>query len=200
MATDTHTLIITVNWEEFTNETEQLFETLNSTHITDINTAVKHFNTIIQNADKKHIPRGSRKRHNPNFTPEIQGLIRQRDTLKHNSPTPLTQNITDQIQALNTQINTKIQEQKTLNWQTFVNTLDHKTNTSKLYKTLNSITLSNSNTTQSHEAITTTDTVPSNKQQANTLIDHFSQISHLHPQPTDRRVIRRKRLIPTDPD
>ncbi|WP_435326059.1 hypothetical protein, partial [Klebsiella pneumoniae] len=77
----TYTNYKRANWEEFTNETEQHFETLNSTPITNIDTAVHTFNTIIQNADKKHIPRGNRKKHNPNFTPEIQDLIRQRDTL-----------------------------------------------------------------------------------------------------------------------
>ena len=157
------------------------------------------FNTIIQNADQKHIPRGNRKKHNPNFTTEIQGLIRQRDTLKH-SPTPHTPNTVEQIQALNTQINSKISEQQTLNWKTYLQTLDHRTNTSKLYKTLNSITLSNSNTTQSHAAITTTDTIPSNKQQANILINHFSHVSHLKPHKDDRRIIRRRTHFPTDPD
>ncbi|XP_076036397.1 uncharacterized protein LOC143022179 [Oratosquilla oratoria] len=197
----TYTNYKRANWEAFNEETEQHFETLNSTPITNINNAVHAFNTIIQNADKRYIPRGNRKSHNPNFTPEIQGLIRQRDTLKHDTPTPIPQNIADQIQTLNTVIANKIHEQKTQNWQNFINTLDHKTNTSKLYKTLNSITLSNTNTTRSHAAIiTTTDNLPSNRQQANALIRHFAQTSHLTSHPDDRRTIRRKKDFPTDSD
>ena len=51
----TYTNYKRANWEAFTEETEQHFETLNSTPITDINNAVHTFNTIIQNAEKRYI-------------------------------------------------------------------------------------------------------------------------------------------------
>lgn len=73
----------------------------------------------------------------------------------------------------------------TLNWKEFINTLDHKTNTSKLYKTIKSITLSNCNTIQTHEGITSTDGVPTNKQQADAFIKYFSHDSHLKPHTND---------------
>ena len=88
--------------------------------------------------------------------------------------------ITQQIQTLNTEIDAKIKDKITLNWKEYLNTLDHKT-ISKLYKTMKSITLSNSSPIQIHVGITSTDDVPTNKQQANTLIKHFSHVSQLEP-------------------
>ena len=113
-----HTNYKRTNWEEFTNETEQHFTILNSIPITNNkNIAVHTFTIIMQNADRNHIPRGNRK---------IQDLIKQRDTLQHFSTPPIY--TTQRIHALNTQIYNKIQEQQTLNWNRFLQTL----NTSKL--------------------------------------------------------------------
>jgi len=69
--------------------------------------------------------------------------------------------------TLNTEINNKIMVKKTpQNWHSFLRTLNHSTTTNHLYKTINSITNSNSGITHiqsSHTAITTT-TIPSEKQ------------------------------------
>ena len=99
----------------------------------------------IQNVGKRHIPRDNRRKHNPHFTPEIQDLISQHDTLRVISPKPFILVIT-----LNTEIDTKIKEQQKINWKEYLNTLDLKTNISKLYKTINRITVSNSNTIKTH--------------------------------------------------
>ena len=135
---------------------------------------------------------------NPNFSPEVKRLIQQRDALKHATPHPLTLETVNEITALNTDISSLINTIKKQNWATFLETLKHSSNISKLYRTLNSITLSHTNTPQSHESITNTDNLPTDRQQANILVDHFASISHLGPERNDRKTMRRKLQFPLD--
>ena len=181
-------------------DTEAHFQELNLTHITSpqiLNNTTSQFNDIINNADKRHIPKGNRKHYNPNFTPDINRLIRERNNLRR-TPTPHTQITTNRIHELNTEINTKLAQKQTENWLAFQETLDYKTNPSKLHKTINSLINSNSGNTQSHASITTSDKIPSRKQQANILIDHYSKISHLPKYKEDRHIHRRKQQFPLD--
>ena len=186
------------NWTQFSKETEEHFEHWNKSNITNIDTAIKQFNTIINNADKHSIPRGNRKIANPNFTPEIKNLIKQRDNIKHNSIFPHTPETVQEIQTLNSEIDKQIQEQQTQKWNTFVSTLNHNTNATKLYKTLNSITRSSINTVTSHAAITSDGCIPTDIEQANILINHYSNISHLAHTKQDKQTKKRKRKIPLD--
>lgn len=65
---------------------------------------------------------------------------------------------------------------------------------------MNNISLSKNNTTHSLAAITADDSVPSNKQQASTLIDYFSHVWHIKPHHTDRQIIRKRTKFSTDPN
>lgn len=169
------------HWDEFTTYTEQHFVQHNNREITNIDHTTKLFNIIITNVDKKFVPKGNIRKMNPNYTPEIALLIRQRNNLKHNTQTPHSQETKERIQALNQEINKQIQDKKTENWRSFLETLNHSTNITHLYKTIKSITNSNSGITPSHAAITTTGTIPSHTKQADILIDHYANISHLKP-------------------
>ncbi|XP_018017976.1 uncharacterized protein LOC108674527, partial [Hyalella azteca] len=139
------------SWEEFARETEVRFQELNTQPITNIDHTLTHFNTIIAEADKKHVFKGNRKKYNPNFTPDISRLIRTRNNLRC-TPTPHSQATTDHIHELNEQIKTSIRNRQKQRWEEFVATLDHRTNSSKLYRTIRSLTNSNSGLTPSHSA------------------------------------------------
>ena len=197
----TYTNYKQANWTGFTEETELHFTTLNSTPIDNLNEHVAAFNNIILNADKHHIPKGNRRNYNPNFTTEINRLIKQRNDLKHKSPTPHTQDTTARIQALNLEITNKIQARKDERWQTFASSLDHTTNTSKLFKTIKNISNSKTCSTKTHAAITTNPQhTPSRKEQANILINYYASISHLKPTrtETEKRNSKHKRTVPLD--
>ena len=101
----------------------------------------------------------------------------EKDILKFNSTLPLTHDITVRPQNLSNDISDRIYEQKTQNWRSFI-TLNHKTGTSKLYKTLKSITQSNTGITTSHAAIGASNRIPTYKALANILIDHYANISN----------------------
>ena len=187
------------HWSNFTQETETQFEQLNLSPITNINHTVARFNSIIQEADKKHIPKGNRKNHNPNFTSEIYALIRERNNLRK-TPTPHSHNTSLRIQALNSQITNKIREQQQENWNSFLETIDHRSNTKKLYKTMRDIATSNSNQPPSHASITNnTDYIPTRQEQSNLLIKHYATISQLPKHKDDRHILRRKHQFPLDP-
>ena len=77
------------NWSAYKEDTEILFASLDTTNITETTcrTIASQFNYIITKTGEKHIPRGNRKVHNPNFTPEIKSLIGTREK-KHSPPFP----------------------------------------------------------------------------------------------------------------
>ena len=187
-----------VNWEEFTMETEMQLYIQDWTNIENINSAIAKFNKIIQDADKNTIPKGRGKKYNPNFTPEIQQLIRQRSNLKYHTALPQTEAITEQIQVLNEEISGKINTEKANCWKKYLQTLNHYSNIKKLYSTLTSNTNSSSGTDPTHEAISTGENIPTRKQQANGLLDHYAKISHLTPQRAERAILRRRRKMPQD--
>ena len=94
------------------------------------------------------------------------------------------------LQYLNNDISDRIYEQKTQNWRAFITTLNHKRGTSKLYKTLKSITQSNTGITTSQAAIGASTSIPTYKAQANILINHYANISHMKTLQSDRCIIR----------
>ncbi|KAF2345759.1 Reverse transcriptase domain [Trinorchestia longiramus] len=91
--------------------------------------------------------------------------------------------------------NTKTQ---TENWKNFVESLDHKTNSSKLYKSIRNPTNSNTNAFQTHAAITTDVKIHPRRKQANTLIHHYASISKVHTTIADRHTHRLKHKHPLD--
>merc|ERR1711888_257690 len=102
-----------------------------------------------------------------------------RERLKYRTPQPHTETISIIIQQLNREITEKIRVRKESNWKNFANTLDHRTNSKKLFKTIKSLTLSNNSESTTHAAITKDDNIPSRKQQANILIDHYAKCSRV---------------------
>ena len=88
-------------------------------------------------------------------------------------------------------------KQKTQNWRAFITRLNHKTGTSKLYKTLKSITQSNTGITTSHAAIGASN-IPTYKAQANILIDHYGNINHIKELQSGRHIIRCRLSYPID--
>ena len=186
------------DWNGFTQTTEENFSILNTTDITNIDVTLKRFNTIITNADRQYIPRGCRRTHNPNFTREIKDLMRERDRLKHRSPRPHTEYVSSRIRVLNKTITEKVQERKTNNWNSFVDTLDYRTGSKKLFKTIKSITVSSNGSSTSHAAVTKDENIPSRREQSNILIKHYANTSTVPRTREDRRVFRRVKNLPLD--
>ena len=80
----------------------------------------------------------------------------------------------------------------------FITTLNHRTGTSKLYKTLKSIAQSSKKITTSHAAIGASNSIPTYKAQATILIDKYANICHMKPLQSDRLIIRHRFSYPID--
>jgi len=106
------------HWLACTEDTENLFASPDTTNITETTYRIitAQFNSLISKTGEKHIPRGDRKVHNPNFTPEIKSLIETRDNIKHSPPFPNTEVTARTVLSLNEQISTKIEQQQTQNF------------------------------------------------------------------------------------
>ena len=87
---------------------------------------------------------------------------------------------------------------KTQNWRSFTTTPNHKTGASQLYQTLKSITQSNTGITTSHAAVGASNSIPTYKRQANILVDHYANISHMKLLQSDRLRIRHRLSYPID--
>ena len=187
------------NWEGFTEETDIQFENLNITPIINLDLIVFEFNKIVNRADKQHIPKGNRKNYNPNYSPEIKRLTNEYNNLRK-SPTPHSQATSQRIQELSEQIYRLHKEQQTEQWKKFVATLDHTTSAAKLFKTIRSINNSNNGAQHTHQAITNNqdEHIPTRKQQANIMMNHYANISNLPKHKEDRRILRRKHSFPLD--
>ena len=112
------------DWEEFTSETEHLLDNFQLTDYNNIDTAVKHFNTIVTNASKHHIPTGSVKHYKPFYTRSVKQKIQQRKHLRSQTP---TSDILARIQQLNKEIDEDIEQDIKTRWQKALSELDFRT-------------------------------------------------------------------------
>ena len=133
----TYTNFRKANWDAFTRETEEAFYNLEGLHSSCSTGEV--FREILAAASRKHIPRGHIPNCIPNLSDTDKSLIRQRDTLRTQSPTdPL-------IRTLDEQLTQDIRNTNKQTWIITVESCSHKYNTSQYFRLLKS--LSNSTTT-----------------------------------------------------
>ena len=164
-------------WDEFTDETEKALLNFKVDAFPSLNKAVKSFNSIIHLASNKYIPKGNRADHIHNYSPEISENMKLRGKLKSKlNPTGAE---IKTINHLNDVITSSINQEKTREWQEFLNTIDHKTSSKSLWRTLKKIHTSKTAPPHTHEAMQLPNKcIPTLKQQANMLIDHYARISH----------------------
>ena len=119
------------NWDRYSREIE---DKLNKRRLpTDCQQGEKILRAIILKAASNHIPSG---RHRINTEPdptEILEKMRARDDLRSRDPTSPT------LPEMNDEITRTTNEHKIQQWRQFVETLDHKTDPTKLGRTITAI-------------------------------------------------------------
>ena len=87
-------------------------------------------------------------------------------------------------------------------WQTVLATTDYRTSPQKLWRLVRSLHTHHSSEPRTHEAILSpnSSSIPSPKEQANLLVDHYASISRLPHSPSDRLVQRRLHSFRVDRD
>lgn len=185
------------NWTAFQNQVEDKIQDLSIESSSSLSHAYASFCTAILDASKAHIPQGHRKKYNHNFSPEIDSLIKQRNNLRQiKSP---NQQQLEQIHNLNIQINTLISEKQRKNWDRYLTTLDHKTNSTQVWKTIKKIHSGQTQPPPSHESIRRNGKITTRKEQCNLLISHYSKISHKPTTKENRSIIRTLKKLHIDP-
>ena len=132
------------NWARFTQEIEDKLS--NRPLPSDCQKDEKTLRAIILKAASHHIPTGRHKINTEPVPAEILDLTKERDELRqrdHTSP---------ELQRLNEEITRTTTAHKQAKWKQFVETMDHKTDSSKLWRTIKAID-GKSTTTAENEAI-----------------------------------------------
>ena len=119
------------NWARFTQEIEDKLS--NRPLPSDCQKDEKTLRAIILKAASHHIPTGRHKINTEPVPAEILDLTKERDELRrrdHTSP---------ELQRLNEEITRTTTAHKQAKWKQFVETMDHKTDSSKLWRTIKAI-------------------------------------------------------------
>ena len=193
----TYTNYKKADWVAFTATIEQHLQTFNITDYTNIDAAVQHLNNTITNANKKHIPTGSRRHYNPNYNANIRHKITLRNNLRKQPPTP---DALEHIRDLNKEIDEDIRHEQHTKWKQILEDTRYNTNPSKLWKLIRGLNNSYLDITETHEAILPQHqtNIPTDKQQSNILNKHYSNISRLPHRHCDRRITRRLHSLRLD--
>ena len=128
----TYTNYKRANWTEFTREIENKLQDTNNTD--NIHSDTKTLTNIILLADKHHIPKGKIKNKHKLLPLNIRNKIKTRNSIR------LQNQYDNRLQAINTEIETEIQEHKASLWENFIKeNWDYKTNSHIFWRTLNSL-------------------------------------------------------------
>ena len=123
----------------------------------------------------RHIPDSHVRGYIPSFSSEIRGLVREQNRLRSVIPSPLFLERIEHSSEL---------------WTGVVDSINHRTTPSKIWKVVCSLKNSNSDIPAGHEAIFTTGftLIPSSREQANLLVVHYASISGLPHVREERRI------------
>ena len=184
---NTYTNYRMARWPDFTASVEAQLQTFNINTYTTTEAAIKHFNKAILDANKHFIPSGNIRHYNPTFSRHIKQKLQTRRHLRSLPPTPDT--IT-RIQELNTEIDADIKLEQTTRWKQTLDSVNFRTNPTRLWKLIKSLNNKYTDQPDTHEALTHNNTILTDRQQAEALNTHYSQTSRLPPRTQDRQILR----------
>ena len=98
-----------------------------------VDKAEKKLRKILNRAAKHNIPTGTISEILPEIPTEAANKIRERDDIRKSNPN------SERIHILNKEISGSIKEHRRSKWREFVETIDRKTNSSKLFRTIKKI-------------------------------------------------------------
>ena len=133
----TYTNFKLADWEAWQRETESRFLQLDIGDSAARNAII--FNSILNNASKKHIPQGSRKDFIGGLTPEVKQLTETRDDIRLADPTD------PRIPDLNLKIKNSIHESSRRSWIEHICSCNHTTDTRKFWGIMRKICGKNAN-------------------------------------------------------
>ena len=119
------------NWDRYRQEVEAALSKRSLP--TDCQRDEKIFRTILLKAASHHIPTGRHRLHEEPVPAEILDVMNRRDDLRKRDPTP------PELPRMNKDIQNRICVHKRQKWRDFVETMDQKTDVTKLWRTIKGI-------------------------------------------------------------
>ena len=187
------------DWASFASLVEDGLSSFAINSFQNVDSAADALSKVILAASARSIPSGHVRRYNPSFTPEIRQLMRERTQLRSQLPTPHSVN---RVRGITAEIDTRVRNHTSAIWKEVLDSVNYRTNPSKLWKLVRGLNNRNSGIPAGHEALLAPGStlIPSPREQANSLIQHYAAISRLPHRPEDRIIKRSLHRISVDPD
>lgn len=131
------------NWSLYRDLSDEGFEAVSAP--TSVDAGEAEFRAILLRAARRAIPSGNFGQYKPGIDAEVRRLIEERDTIR------LTDSSSPELHSLNLTINKTIDNNKKERWRDFISSIDPKTESSKLWKTIKK--LNNSQTSSINHPI-----------------------------------------------
>ena len=187
------------DWASFTSQVEDGLSSFSVHSFPNVDSAADELTRVIRSASARSVPTGHVRRYNPSFTPEIRQLMRDRTRLRSQLPAP---NFAERVREITAEIDRRVQDHTSKIWKEILDSVNYRTNPSKLWKLVRGLNNRNSGIPAGHEALLAPGStlIPSPRGQANSLIQHYAAISRLPHRPEDRIIKRSLHRISVDPD
>ena len=145
-----HITYINLNKADWTGYRQEIERKLSSRHFpNDCQKDEKLFRATLLKAASHHIPTGRRKLYTQQVPAEILAMMEERDDLRKQDPA------SPQLSTMNDEITKATSNHKRRQWKEFVESIDHRTVSTKLWRTIKGID-GKSKRTEESEGITFT--------------------------------------------
>ena len=145
-----HRTYINLKKADWTGYMQEIERKLSSRHLpTDCQKDEKLFRATLLKAASHHIPTGRRKLYTQQVPAEILAMMEERDDLRKQDPA------SPRLSTMNDEITKATSDHKRRQWREFVESIDHRTDSSKLWRTIKGID-GKSKQTAENEGITFT--------------------------------------------
>ena len=145
-----HRTYINLKKADWTGYRQEIERKLSSRHLpTDCQKDEKLFRATLLKAASHHIPTGRRKLYTQQVPAEILAMMEERDDLRKQDPA------SPRLSTMNDEITKATSDHKRRQWREFVESIDHRTDSSKLWRTIKGID-GKSKQTAENEGITFT--------------------------------------------
>ena len=145
-----HRTYINLKKADWTGYRQEIERKLSSRHLpTDCQKDEKLFRATLLKAASHHIPTGRRKLYTQQVPAEILAMMEERDDLRKQDPA------SPRLSTMNDEITKATSDHKRRQWREFVESIDHRTDSSKLWRTIKGI-YGKSKQTAENEGITFT--------------------------------------------
>ena len=147
-----HRTYINLKKADWTGYRQEIERKLSSRHLpTDCQKDEKLFRATLLKAASHHIPTGRRKLYTQQVPSEILAMMEERDDLRKQDPA------SPRLSTMNDEITKATSDHKRRQWREFVESIDHRTDSTKLWRTIKGIE-GKSRQTSENEGITFTGT------------------------------------------